>query len=124
MEVGVPWKWVKGDFLPPKDPEKWASGSAAEDVKVSLVLFADDTTLIGTKCELEEGKTAVKNALLEFEEKCHDGKEETIRFEDLVPPQEEITRVKTHQENADTDRRRMRRSLSAIPRRNTTMAPC
>ena len=43
-------------------------------------LFADDSTLIGWSDELETGKQRFKEAMLLFEETCHDGKGEYIKF--------------------------------------------
>ena len=42
--------------------------------------FADDTSLLGWIEELVTGKEVIKKKMMEFEEKCHDGKEESITF--------------------------------------------
>ena len=51
-----------------------------EDFLITESLFADDSTLIGWLDELRTGKEAVKKSMLDFEEKCHDGKEEVLAF--------------------------------------------
>ena len=42
--------------------------------------FADDSILIGTEIELKTGKKVVKERMIDFEEKCHNGKEQSITF--------------------------------------------
>ena len=43
-------------------------------------LFADDSTLIRTKIELKTKKEVVKERMMDFEEKHHNGKKEFITF--------------------------------------------
>ena len=43
-------------------------------------LFADDSTVIGWTEELKEGKEVIKKSMVNFEERCHDGKEEFVTF--------------------------------------------
>ena len=54
--------------------------SACEKFTITDSLFADDSTLIGWSEELKEGKETIKKEMMKFEEKRHDGKEETIWF--------------------------------------------
>lgn len=79
-EAGIRWQWIPGNSLPPRDVNKARDNSHAETIVIQESLFADDTTLIGYEQEILEGKEVVKRSMLEFEEKCHDGKEEVLRF--------------------------------------------
>ena len=51
---------------------------------VDQPLFADDTTLIDWLKELQEGKQIIKEEMKQFEETCHDGKDEIIGFDGVV----------------------------------------
>ena len=54
MEDRVIWKWMPGDKLPDTSlREKYNSNNVS--VNISLLLFADDTTIIGNREELETG---------------------------------------------------------------------
>ena len=78
-EVGVRWRWQPGNSFPSSNLwERYSS--EAENKKISLSLFADDTTIIGTKDEIEQGVTAVKSITNDFEERNNDDKEETLVF--------------------------------------------
>ena len=57
-----------------------ATRSSREKFEITESLFADDSTLIGWTSELKLGKEVVKQAMKDCEEKCHDGKEESISF--------------------------------------------
>ena len=80
LSCGLEWSWVPGRNFPALDPKRTISSSAREDFTVEDSLFADDSSLIGWHNELLEGKEIVKKTMLEFEEKCHDGKEEMFTF--------------------------------------------
>ena len=61
-EVGVEYKWVPGsDFPSLKTWEK--VNSEAISVVLKLSLFADDTTVVGNKEEMEEGVAKVKEVM-------------------------------------------------------------
>ena len=78
-EVGICVKWVPGSALPSE--KVWErSNSEAVEVWVDLSLFADDTTAIGDKDELEEGVKTVKKVMGDFEEKNNEDKEEFLNF--------------------------------------------
>ena len=49
-------------------------------MNISLSIFADDTTIIGKKGEIDTGVEEVKNIMAKFEEKNNDDKEETLNF--------------------------------------------
>ena len=55
-------------------------GPSAVSVSIEDAPFADDSTLLGRKNELMEGKEVVKKSMLSMEEKCHDEKEEHPMF--------------------------------------------
>ena len=57
--VGVSLRWIPGGSF--ADTKTWERGSSeAKTVVVSSALFADDTTIVGRRGELEEGVRAVK----------------------------------------------------------------
>ena len=80
QECGLTWSWVPGNDLPALEPKRTVSSSMREEFRITESLFADDSTLIGWLEELMEGKEVVKRNMLNFEEKCHDGKEEVLPF--------------------------------------------
>ena len=79
-ECGLRWAWVPGNSFPSLDPRNTMKSSQREEFIVEDSLFADDSSLIGWLDELAEGKEVVKKAMLDFEEVCHDGKEEVFSF--------------------------------------------
>ena len=73
MEVRVTWRWVPGDKLPDASlTEKY--NSEAVKVNISLLLFADDTTVIGNKEELETGVRRMTEEMARFEVRTHPDK--------------------------------------------------
>ena len=79
VEAGVTFKWVPGNSLP--SPKLWERpNSEAVEKKVGKSLFADDTTIVGNKAELERGVETTKEVMNRFEEKNNDDKEETLDF--------------------------------------------
>ena len=59
----------------------WEKGSAeAKCERISSSLFADDTTIVGTRGEIEEGVNAVKEVMNKWEERNNDDKEEVLEF--------------------------------------------
>ena len=78
-EVGVGWRWVPGgSFAGVGNWEKECS--EAKEVRVRLVLFADDTTIIGEKGELGRGVDRIKEVMSRWEEKNNEDKEERVEF--------------------------------------------
>ena len=78
-EVGVRWRWVPGNHFPGEN--LWEKhNSDAISVKIGSSLFADDTTIIGSKRELDAGVEAIKSQMYRFEEKNNDDKEEELVF--------------------------------------------
>ena len=72
-EVGVEWRWIPGSSFA-------GTGSEAKEVRFRELLFADDTTIVGTKEEMDGGVNAMKEVMLRFEERSNDRKEECLDF--------------------------------------------
>lgn len=78
-EVGVTWRWVPGSAF--AGASRWEKGSSeAVSVRVSSALFADDTTIVGLKGEMNEGVRAVKEVMSKWEERNNEDKEEVLEF--------------------------------------------
>ena len=78
-EVGINFKWTPGSFFP--NENRWEKfNSEAKRVKIDKGLFADDTTILGKKKELEEGVRITKEVMNAFEERNNDDKEERLMF--------------------------------------------
>ena len=79
LEMGITFKVVPGSSFPGSSTwEKY--NSEAKKVKVDKELFADDTSVIGKKGEIEQGLRVIKEVMSRFEEKNNDDKEEEIVF--------------------------------------------
>ena len=57
-----------------------ATSADREKFEITERFFADDSKLIGWTNELKLGKEVVKQAMKDYEENCHNGKEEPISF--------------------------------------------
>ena len=76
---GVIFKWVPGSALPAE--KTWEKGnSEAVAVTLSLSLFADDTTIVGSGEELHKGVETTKEVMSWFEEMNNEDKEEVLQF--------------------------------------------
>ena len=74
-EVGVEWRWIPGSSF--AGTGTWErNGSEAKEVWFRELLFADDTTIVGTKEELDGGVNAMKEVMGKYEERSNDQKEE------------------------------------------------
>ena len=80
QECGLKWSWRAGSSLPPKNVRVAATRAGREKIEITESLFADDSTLIVWTSELKLGKEVVKQAMKDYEEKCYDGKIESISF--------------------------------------------
>ena len=77
--AGIVMKWVPGWAFPAVNT--WEKKcSEAVPVVVEKSLFADDTTAVGEKQELEVGIQITKQVMARFEERNNDGKEEALDF--------------------------------------------
>ena len=73
-EVGVEWRWIPGSSF--AGTGTWErNGSEAKEVRFRELLFADDTTIVGTKEEMDGGVNAMKEVMGRFEERSNDQKE-------------------------------------------------
>ena len=79
MDYGINFKFVPGSSFP--SASQWEKqNSEAKRVKIDKGLFADDTTIVGKKEELEQGVTETKRIMSMFEERNNDDKEEHLDF--------------------------------------------
>ena len=63
----------------------WERGrSEAKVVRFSELMFADDTTIVGTRYEMNGGVQAVKDVMGRFEERSNEHKEELLDICDVV----------------------------------------
>ena len=76
-EVGGEVRWIPGIRLRGQGP---GHGSEAKEVRFRELLFADDTTIVGTKEEMGGGANAMKEVMGRFEERSNDQKEECLDF--------------------------------------------
>ena len=77
--MGVEWRWIPGSSFAGTRP--WErNGSEAKEVRFRELLFADDTTIVGTKEEMDGGVNAMKEVMGRFEERSNDQKEECLDF--------------------------------------------
>ena len=79
LEMGISFRWVPGSSFPGESNWEKAN-SEAKRVRIDKALFADDTTKIGHKKELEEGVKVTKEVMNKFEERNNDNKEESLIF--------------------------------------------
>ena len=78
-EVGIKWKWQPGSFFP--STSLWERyNSEAETRTINMSIFADDTTIIGRRNEINSGVEEVKNTMARFEEINNNDKEEELIF--------------------------------------------
>ena len=78
-KVGVVWKWIPGGAF--AGASSWEKGcTEAVNVRITSALFADDTTIVGTKGELDEGVRVIKREMNKWEERNNDAKEEVLEF--------------------------------------------
>ena len=79
LEMGLTFKWVPGSSFP--NEARWEKhNSEAKEVMIDKGLFADDTTKIGKKKELEQGVQITKEVMNSLEERNNDDKEEHLEF--------------------------------------------
>ena len=72
--AGIVMRWVPGSAFPSE--KAWERGcSEAVEARVMESLFADDTTEVGDKKELEAGVQVVKEVMASFEERNNDDKD-------------------------------------------------
>ena len=79
QKVGICIKWVPGSALPARSTWERPNSEAIE-VWIDSSLFADDTTVVGDKEELQMGVDKTKEVMSWWEEKNNDDKEEKLEF--------------------------------------------
>ena len=78
-DAWVPLRWVPGGSF--AGGRVWERGGReCVSVRLSLGLFADNTTIVGMSGELDKGVSAIKNVMNEWKERNNDGKEEVLEF--------------------------------------------
>ena len=79
LEVGLAIKWVPGSSFPATG--LWEKpNSEAIKINIKSALFADDTTGVGRKKELDQGVEIMKEVMNKIEEKNNEDKEEVLEF--------------------------------------------
>ena len=79
LDAGLNFKWVPGSSFP--NMRRWEKeNSEAKRRKIDQGLFADDTTIIGRKREIDQGVDEIKKVMNMFEERNNEDKEETLDF--------------------------------------------
>ena len=79
LEVGVNFKWVPGSAFP--CVSQWEKpNSEAKRIKIDKGLFADDSSIVGKKDEIQQGVDETKKIMDRFEERNNEDKEETLDF--------------------------------------------
>ena len=78
-ETGIPWKWVPGNVFPSMG--LWErQNSEAIKYHFTAALFADDTTVLGERDNIETEVGITKEKMGTYEERTNDDKEETLIF--------------------------------------------
>ena len=80
MSIGIPWIWKPGYSFLPKSQTKAMNSVENEKLEIVESLFADDTTILGTKEEIFIGRNGVMEVLNMFQGKCHPDKEQHLIF--------------------------------------------
>ena len=76
--MGVEWRWIPESSF--AGTGKWErNGSEAKEIRFCELLFADDTTIVGMKEEMD-GVNAIKEVMGKFEDRSNDQKEECLDF--------------------------------------------
>ena len=79
MDYGLNFKYVPGSSFP--CTSLWEKpNSEAKRIKIDKGLFADDTTIVGKKKELQQGVDETKRIMERFEERNNEDKEEHLNF--------------------------------------------
>ncbi|XP_063722275.1 uncharacterized protein LOC134848689 [Symsagittifera roscoffensis] len=77
--VRIAWTWMPENHFPGKNMVE-THNTETQTAQISLSLFADDTTPIGEKEEIESVTATIKEVMKNFEEKNNEEKEEKLKF--------------------------------------------
>ena len=80
LEMGLNFRWIPGSFFPNERRKESKENSEASSVNIDKGLFADDTTKVGKKKELDQGIAITKEVMNSLEERNNDEKEEILMF--------------------------------------------
>ena len=80
-KVGIEWSWLPGKL--PSNNQYGRYNSEAKQTNITMSLFVDDTTILGTKDELEQGCKIIKDVMTSFEEKDNEAKEEKLALGEI-----------------------------------------
>ena len=78
-EKSVVWKWMPGSSFASERVRERGSGEAKE-IRIDCMLFADDTTVVGTKGEMGESVKRLKEVMGRWKERNNEDKEELLEF--------------------------------------------
>ena len=79
-ETGIKWQWRPGNALPPHDLHRAVDSTVVQNFLIEHSLFADDTTFLGTRKEIDAGVKTAKSAMEQMEERCNDENEERMEL--------------------------------------------
>ena len=79
LDFGLNFKWIPGSNIPGNNMRE-KPNSEAKRIKIDKGLFADDTTIVGKKRELQQGVDETKRVMAMFEERNNEDKEEHLEF--------------------------------------------
>ena len=71
--IGIGWNWIDNDKIPSSE-KTGKFNSDAKRTHFSISLFADDTTVLGTSEEMEQGCQAIKETMQQFKGKNNEKK--------------------------------------------------
>ena len=80
MSIGIPWIWKPGYSFPPKSQTNAMNSFENEKLEIVESVFADDTTILGTKDEICMSRDSVMEVMNMFVETYHPDKEENLFF--------------------------------------------
>ena len=78
-EKSMVWKWMPESSFASERVRERGSGEAKE-IQIDCMLFADDTTVVRTKGEMDESVRRVKEVMGRWEERNNEDKEEVLGF--------------------------------------------
>ena len=103
------WSFMPGHSFLPKNIKNMFN-SEDKNATLTISLFPDDITIIGTNDEIEEGKQIIQKVMGEFEERTNEAKEETMEFG--ARDSEEIRMLGTYMGNEHDTKMRIKRAAS------------